>query len=85
MGLQEFNEKYKDYLEEGHYGLAIPDPDIVNYLDKEFQELIKIPGFSYSQIKIKFDYVRFYCENVPLIERDRIQSNIQEIYDKTRK
>jgi hypothetical protein len=38
----EFNKKYKDYLEEGHYGLDISYPSVVNYLDEIFQELIKL-------------------------------------------
>ena len=62
MSVTGFNEKYRQYLEEGHYGLAISDPDIITYLDEKFQELIKIPGFSYSQIKVKFGMARFYCE-----------------------
>jgi hypothetical protein len=60
MTAEEFNEKYKDYLEEGHYGLDIHYPAIVNYLDEIFQDLIKIPGFKYSQIKLKFNRCRFY-------------------------
>lgn len=58
----EFNEKYKDFLEEGHYGLTINIPEVVVYLDKKFQELIKVPGFKYSQIKLKFNMSRFYCQ-----------------------
>jgi len=60
MTAEEFNEKYKDYLEEGHYGLDIHYPAIVNYLDEIFQDLIKIPGFKYSQIKLKFNRCRLY-------------------------
>jgi hypothetical protein len=60
MTPKEFNEKYKDYLEKGHYGLDISYPSIVNYLDKIFQGLIMIPGFQYSQIKLKFNTCRFY-------------------------
>lgn len=58
----EFNEKYKDFLEEGHYGLAINIPEVVDYLDTKFQGLIQVPGFKYSQIKLKFNMSRFYCE-----------------------
>ena len=29
-------------------------------MDKVFQDLIKIPGFKYSQIKLKFSSCRFY-------------------------
>jgi hypothetical protein len=60
MTTEEFNKKYKDYLEEGHYGLDISYPAVVEYLDKIFQDLIKIPGFKYSQIKLKFNSSRFY-------------------------
>lgn len=61
MNASEFNEKYKNYLEEGHYGLAIDIPSVVKYLDEEvFPGLIKIPGFTYSQIKLKFNVCRFY-------------------------
>lgn len=70
----QFNEKYKDYLEEGHYGLAIDNPDVVKFLDEAFQDLIKIPGFRYSQIKIKFGTARFYCDGARnlswLVERE---------------
>lgn len=60
MTQEEFNEKYKDYLEEGHYGLDISYPSVVNYLDKLFMDLVKIPGFQYTQIKLKFNMARFY-------------------------
>ena len=65
MTTTEFNTKYEDYLEEDYYGLAIPLPHVIKYLDKVFQELIEIPGFKYSQIKLKFNSARFYCANVP--------------------
>jgi hypothetical protein len=60
MTSDEFNIKYKDYLEEGHYGLDIDIPLVVKYLDEIFQGLIKIPGFQYSQIKSKYSSCRFY-------------------------
>jgi hypothetical protein len=73
MTTDEFNEKYKDYLETGHYGLDIGIPKVIEYLDEKFQELIKIPGFKYSQIKLKFDYARFYAEpkEVPTSEVEK--------------
>jgi hypothetical protein len=74
----EFNEKYKDYLEVGHYGLAINIPEVVQYLDEEFKELIKIPFFKYSQIKLKFNMARFYCEPIE-VDTYRIESNINQI------
>lgn len=56
----EFNNKYSSYLEEGHYGLDIDDEYTVQYLDKIFEELTKIEGFKYKQIKLKFNSCRFY-------------------------
>ena len=67
MTASEFNEKYKEYLEEGHYGLDISTPSIIKYLDEMFQDLIKIPGFKYSQIKEKFSTSRFYTNLYELI------------------
>ncbi len=61
MTNEEFNNKYINYLEKGHYGCDITDPKCIAYLDNKFQELIKIPYFSYSQIKWKFNRARFYC------------------------
>lgn len=60
MTCEEFNNKYKDYLEKDNYGLDIGYPSIINYLDGIFKELIKIPGFEYSQIKEKYGSSRFY-------------------------
>ena len=64
MTTTEFNEKYKDYLEEGFYGLVINSENVIKFLDKIFQDLIKIPGFRYSQIKLKMGYTRVYLESV---------------------
>ncbi len=66
MTTEEFNNKYMDYLEKGHYGIAINNEEVIDYLDKEFQELIKIPDFQYTQIKLKFGYCRIYCDKVPV-------------------
>ena len=69
MTVNEFNEKYKEYLEEGHYGLDISDPVIIKYLDEIFQGLIKIDGFKYSQIKGKFGMGRFYTNLYQILGR----------------
>lgn len=60
MTTNEFNQKYKEYLEEGHYGLDISIPTVINYMDEVFEGLTKIPGFKYTQIKLKFNMCRFY-------------------------
>lgn len=59
---EEFNKKYKHYLEERFYGMAINDPDAIAYLDEEFEREIAInPEFTYSQIKMKYGMVRVYA------------------------
>lgn len=61
MTAKEFNVKYKQWLEEGHYGLDIDDPAVISFLDELFENyLTKIDGFTYSQIKMKYNYSRFY-------------------------
>lgn len=64
MTAEEFNQKYNDFLISGHYGLSINNSKVIEYLDKKFQEFIKIPGFKYYQIKMKFNWVSFYCEGL---------------------
>lgn len=61
MTTEEFNKKYSAYLEERFYGLDISHPEVVEYLDKEFErEIEKNPEFQYSQIKMKFESCRVY-------------------------
>ena len=72
---EQFNVKYSEYLESGHYGCALSDLSMLEYLDKEFKELVKIPGFKYTQIKSKFNWYCFYCTNVP-------QNKVEEITNK---
>lgn len=64
MTAKEFNEKYGNFLEERHYGLAIDLPEIVDFLNEIFKDLVRIPGFSYSQIKLKFGQARFYADGI---------------------
>jgi hypothetical protein len=56
----EFNNKYKEYIEEDHYGMAINDPSVIAYVDQIFNDLTQIPGFKYQQIKTKFGLARVY-------------------------
>lgn len=71
MTVKEFNAKYKDYLEDGFYGLQINNSKIIDFLDKEFTKLIKnnTQPFKYSQIKTKFGYACVYCNANPSIIR----------------
>lgn len=79
MTVDEFNKKYKDFLEEKHYGLAISDSEFIDWLDNKFQEFIKVPNFSYAQIKSKFGMGRFYCEGLTQSEVLEVEKKISEL------
>ena len=79
MTNSEFNVKYSHYLEERHYGMSLLNSEAIEYMDKEFQNLVKIPGFKYQQIKSKFNYFCFYCTNVPVDKVHEIESNLAKI------
>lgn len=84
MTATEFNEKYKDYLEEGFDGMEIDDEGVIKYMDEEFEKIIKVyPYFIYSQIKLKFGYSRVYTNlhelNKELDSRTLWEENINDI------
>ena len=79
MTTEAFNSKYKDYLEERHYGLAVGDEDFISWLDTKFQEFIKQPGFTYSQIKSKFGKGTFYCEGLSNEQINEVENKITEL------
>jgi len=58
--IKEFNDKYKEYIEEGHYGMTIDEPSVLAYVNEIFNDLTKIPGFKYQQVKTKFGLARVY-------------------------
>ena len=63
MTASEFNEKYEKHLVPGHYGLDIHIPEVIDYLNLEFEDAIeKIPDLKYTQIKLKFQFSRVYLE-----------------------
>ena len=82
MTRTEFNEKYKAYLEDRFSGRELSNPEVIEYLDKEFEELIKLPNFKYSQIKGKFNWFCFYSEGVSSEKRVEIENKIKEIHGK---
>lgn len=64
MNSDEFNSKWFNYLEDGHYGMAIEDEEVIDYLDGEFEKEIKEnSNFIYAQIKIKFGSSRVYANS----------------------
>jgi hypothetical protein len=72
MTSKEFNTKYIDYLEEGHYGIDINIPAVLEYVDYVFNDLSKIPGFKFQQVKTKFGLARVYTnldELLPFVGR----------------
>ena len=58
--IEEFNDKYKEYIDEDHYGMDINEPAVLAYVDQIFIDLTQIPGFKYQQIKTKFGLARVY-------------------------
>jgi len=60
MTQSEFNRKYKQYIPQGWDGLEFDVPEVTDYLDRIMQDMILIPGFELHQIKLKFDWPRFY-------------------------
>ena len=88
MTQQEFNEKYKQYIPEGWYGLSFDIPEVTIYLDGVMQDLITIPGFYLTQVKLKFNMARFYFatnmkeEHLKLAIELAIEKKINEIVKK---
>jgi hypothetical protein len=78
----EFNEKYKDFLEDNHYGLSIDIPELTAWLDVKFQQFIQNPKFTYSQIKLKLGMGVFYCTGVSQTEMLEVDRKITEFSKK---
>ena len=60
MTREEFNHKYKQWIPQGWSGLDFDVEQVTEYLDQVMQDLVLIPGFELHQIKLKFDWPRFY-------------------------
>ena len=78
MTCEEFNNKWTDYKELGHYGLDINIPSVIEYLDEKFKELITIPDYKYTQIKLKFNTTRVYMYPKS-IDTGEIELNIDKL------
>jgi hypothetical protein len=69
---KDFNDKYKEYIDGTNYGIDINIPSVLEYVDVVFRDLIKIEGFKYQQIKIKFGMCRVHTnldELLPFVGR----------------
>jgi len=70
-------------------GLDFDVPQVTEYLDQAMQDLIMIPGFELHQIKLKFDWPRFYFttgfknKDTELAIAMRIQERINTIIKQT--
>ena len=79
MTAEEFNIKYDKYLERGHYGCDVHGENQIGFLDNMFQKYILIPGFSYSQIKSKFNSYRFYCNGLDSDEIYVVEKTLKQL------
>lgn len=79
MTADEFNDKYNEYLQPRHYGLAIENQEVIEFLDNIFQDLIKIKGFSYAQIKVKYGSSRFYANGISMEMMSLIENGINNV------
>ena len=80
MNQLQFNEKFKNYIEEGYQGLCFDIPECTEYLDNKLQEIIKeYLDFKLKQIKIKFNWYCFYS-NLPTEVEEIICDNLSEIH-----
>jgi hypothetical protein len=79
MTQKEFNEKYRKYLETDHTGLQFDNEEVINQLDNIFTDLIKIPGFKYDTIKLKFGAARVYTTGISKSTEFAIESLIDRI------
>jgi hypothetical protein len=79
MTASEFNKKYSEFLEKGHYGLDVDVPQFTEWLDKKFEKFILKPGFTYSQIKEKFGMGRFYAEGLTREEVNEVETYITNL------
>lgn len=76
MTIREFNEKYKSHIEDGHYGLSVDHPKVIEYLDFKFENEIRLwrgnyVHFEFSQIKMKFGQITIYCNSPNYIEWEK--------------
>lgn len=79
MKSDEFNEKWKSYIEEGFEGSETDNEDVNVYLDSEFSKEIKVnPNFKFAQIKWKFGSIRIYADSEKTSEwENNIDSNLR--------
>lgn len=82
--INDFNEKYKDHIINGYDGLNWGNRQVIEYLDKLFTNLIKIPYFKFFYIKRNKQGELEFKTN--FLSTDRIKEilkEIEEVYEKS--
>lgn len=80
MNVSDFNKKYAQYLEFGHYGASINDERFLKYLDEMFMNIIfHHPKFKFTQVKVKFGQIRFYS-NLSMQLQLQLESELNTFY-----
>ena len=85
MTREEFNHKYKQWIPEGWSGLDFDEPKVTEYMDQIMQDMTLIPGFELHQIKMKFNWPRFYFttgfknKDIELAIAVRVQEEISRL------
>jgi len=77
MSPQQFNERFKEYLEEGSPGMEIPFPSVSDFAAVWFNDLVKIPGFKYYAINTQFGMAKVYNNLEELLPFAGRQVNIE--------
>jgi hypothetical protein len=90
MTRQEFNQKYEQWIPAGWGGLEFEVAEVIEYLDLVMQDMTLIPGFELHQIKMKWDWPRFYFttdfknKDTELAIAVRVQERINAIIKQTK-
>jgi hypothetical protein len=85
MTQNEFNDKYKQWIPDGWSGLDFDEPKVTEYMDQIMQDMTLIPGFELHQIKMKFNWPRFYFttnfknKDIELAIAVRVQEEISRL------
>lgn len=82
--IKDFNDKYKDYIIKGYEGLHYGNKEVVQFLDKLFTNLIKIPYFKFYHIKRNRQGELEFKTNFLSTQRiNEIISEIEEVYERS--
>lgn len=79
MTKEEFNEKYKDYIEEGYPGMELTNKTLIWYIDKAFEDIVKIPNFKLK--KITYEFGSYYVNSNLNGLDDMLEDGIQNAYN----